>query len=167
MITKEIILSAISIILVLAGLRHSWCSRRYAPALALAALMLTIPLKSVDWNTVIFWGVAAGIAIGINVLLPGPVAKSTDGTPYMTGASITGAFVGLLLGSAGLIVGAMAGVVCGGIAYSRSPRGGNLEFPSRKFMNYLCAKGLPITITCCISALTILSIIFHFQTLLS
>lgn len=167
MLTKEIIISALSLALTFTALWQSWRSRRYAPAPAWGALILTVTIQAVSWDTVLFWGIAAAIAVGINTLLPKPVASSTEGTPYMTGASLAGAFVGLLLGSAGLIVGAIAGAACGGIAYSRSPRGSNLDFPSRKFMNYLCAKGLPIVITCCISALTILAIITRFQTLFS
>ncbi|MCX4289931.1 MAG: hypothetical protein OSJ46_10585 [Duncaniella sp.] len=97
----------------------------------------------------IFWGVAAAIVIALSYLLPPDITRSTRGNGYIVGATLAGALVGLVLSHAGMIVGAVLGAFCGALAYSRTPAGSALAFPSGKFLNYLCAKGLPAVITMC------------------
>lgn len=97
----------------------------------------------------IFWGVAAAIVIALSYLLPPGITRSTRGNGYIVGATLAGALVGLVLSHAGMIVGAVLGAFCGALAYSRTPAGTALAFPSGKFLNYLCAKGLPAVITMC------------------
>lgn len=102
-----------------------------------------------------FWGAAGLIAWGIGVLLPESVAKSRAGVGYISGAALAGALVGMLISHAGMIIGAALGAFCGAMAYSRTPEGRVLEFPSSKFLHYLCAKGLPAIVSICIMCVAV------------
>ena len=107
-------------------------------------------------NSLIFWGVAAAIVMVLEYLLPKNVVESRRGVGYMAGAALAGAFVGMAISHEWMVVGAVVGTILGGIAYSRTPAGMVMEFPSSKFLNYLCAKGLPAVITMCIIGTTVL-----------
>lgn len=123
-----------------------------APVAWVGLLMLVIgDVVDVSWGTMAFWGIAALIAWGINIMLPRSVASSPVGVGYITGAALAGTVVGMLIGNAGMIIGAVIGAFCGGMAFSRTPAGVNLKFPSRQFLNYLCAKGFPAIVTACIA----------------
>ncbi|MDE7410560.1 MAG: hypothetical protein K2M94_00795 [Paramuribaculum sp.] len=139
-----VILITLSNILALLTLVGTFASWRFAPATAWLSLLLlwgTIPT-----NTLLFWGITAVIALGINYLLPADVAKSRVGVSYIAGGALTAAIAGTLLSTWGTVIAAAIGAVLGSLAYSRTPSGNILEFPSKKFFNYLCAKGLPITV---------------------
>lgn len=99
--------------------------------------------------TTVFWAIASIIVLIIDRLLPAEIAKASRGNGYIAGATLAGTLVGLVLSHAGMIVGAVIGAFCGAMAYSRTPAGNILAFPSGKFLNYLCAKGLPAIITMC------------------
>lgn len=103
-----------------------------------------------------FWGAAALIVLGLSVLLPYPVVTSRKGVPYVVVAAIAGLAVGLLISPNMAVLGGVAGAFCGALAYSRTPAGRFLDFPSRKFVNYLCAKALPPVITLSILAVTLI-----------
>lgn len=114
-----------------------------------------------DNNTMIFWGVATLLVLGLQYLLPRAVAFSRVGVPFISGGAIVGAIVGLLFNTvAGIILGAVAGAFFGGVAFANSRTGREiLLFPSRKFFNYLAAKGFPAVITCSMAALCLSSLI--------
>lgn len=97
--------------------------------------------------TLIFWGVAAAIVVAINIMLPKEIASAKRGVTWMGVGAIAGMAVGLTMGHAAMIIGAAVGTLFAGVAYARTPKGSGLEFPSSKFFNYLCAKGLPIVVT--------------------
>ncbi len=124
---------------------------RWSVVTAWAGLLLTGIGSGVDIGVTIyiFWGVAAAIVMALSYLLPPDITRSTRGNGYIVGAALAGALVGLVLSHAGMIVGAVLGAFCGAMAYSRTPAGTTLAFPSGKFLNYLCAKGLPAVITMC------------------
>ena len=67
---------------------------------------------------------------------------------------------GLVISHAWMIIGGVAGAILGGIAYSKTPAGKALGFPSSKFLNYLCAKGLPAVIAVCMAGTALLWLIF-------
>ena len=48
---------------------------------------------------------------------------------------------------AAMIVGAVVGAVAGGIFFARTPKGAALHFPSKRFLQYLCAKGFPTVVS--------------------
>ncbi len=152
-----------AVLFCIAGITAAFLTKSWSTPiafLALPALYLTGE-TDITLSTIAFWGVAAAISWGIYQLLPAQVAKETAGTGYMTAAALAGTLVGLLVSQAGLIIGAVLGVFCGAMAFSRTPKGKPLEFPSRKFLNYLCAKGLPIVVTTSIAGI-VTSILYIF-----
>lgn len=95
----------------------------------------------------IFWGVAALIVTGLNILLPRQVVSSRVGVGYFAGGALTGLVLGLLIAAQWMVIGSAVGAILGAMAYSRTPAGSELGFPSRRFFNYLCAKALPIVVS--------------------
>lgn len=146
----------ITVILIAAAAATTFYSLLYGTALAFLALCTAglLPGVSLSLGTYIFWGVAMIVTIALCCVLPRPVATSRKGVPYIVGASLAGGFAGMALGSgAAIIIGAVAGAALGGIAYGRTPQGRSLGFPSTKFFNYLCAKGLPSAVSVSMTAL--------------
>lgn len=102
-----------------------------------------------------FWGAAAFIVLALSVLLPAPVVSSRRGVAYIVIATVAGLLLGLLISANVMVLGGVLGAVCGALAYSRTPAGKTLDFPSRRFVNYLAAKALPPVITLSIMAITL------------
>lgn len=110
-----------------------------------------------------FWGIATLIALGINYMLPFQVATSRTGMAYMTGGALAGTFVGLLATPvAGVICGSAAGALLGALAFSRMRAGKMLGFPSRRFFNYVLAKGLPLVVEMSASGLVGIALYQYF-----
>lgn len=103
----------------------------------------------------IFWGVAAALVLALGYMLPREVADSRRGVAYIVGATLAGTLVGMIVSGAGMIAGSVVGAFCGALAYSRTPGGRDIDFPSSQFFNYLAAKGLPAVITMCIIGIVI------------
>lgn len=105
-------------------------------------------------ETLAFWGVATLIALGITYMIPRKVAYSRVGVGFIGGGALAGAAVGMLSNKmAGVITGAAVGALAGGIAYARSAAGREImHFPSRRFFNYLGAKGLPVVVAVSMAA---------------
>lgn len=139
-----------TIIILVAAAALSFVNGTYAAVAAFFGLCCTglIPGETISMTSYIFWGTAMIIVVALGFILPQEVSRSRLGTPYICGASLAGMLVGLALSShAAIITGAFAGAALGGIAYARTPAGKVLEFPTSRFLNYLCAKGLPATVT--------------------
>lgn len=102
-----------------------------------------------------FWGAASLIVLAIGILLPVTVATSRRGVGYVTVATATGLFVGVLISPNAMVASGAVGAVCGAMAYSFTPAGKVLDFPSRNFVQYLCAKALPPLITLSVIAITV------------
>lgn len=156
--TLTIILAIVAIIAALGAVMAQFVCRRWAPALAFGGMVVaSIPgVSTIGWATLAFWGIAAAIAIGITILLPKAVADSRMGVAYIVGGVVCGAIVGAILGHAAMILGSVIGAFCGAVAFSRTPNGAAIRFPSKQFVNYVCAKGLPAIVTACIGAITII-----------
>lgn len=138
----SVFLAGISIVLAYAG---NW----WTLVTSLLALILGILSGCVDLDTssLIFWGVATAICIAITFLLPPHIRYARLGLTYFCTGALTGSVVGLVLNTqAGVIAASMTGVLLAGIAFSRVRAGKVLEFPSKQFFNYLCAKGLPLVV---------------------
>lgn len=159
--TPSIILISVAVISALASLVIAYIPRGWGALVAYCGLLCLsfVPGLNVRTDTLLFWGIAALIALGICSLLPDWVSKSRKGVGYIVTATIAGALVGMLI--SGLIIGAVTGAFCGALAFSRTPEGKTLKFPSSEFLNYLCAKGLPAIVTACIAG-RILSTLYHF-----
>lgn len=136
-----------------AGVVVAFVPKSWSAPLAWVGLLLLWSGEAVhtQWSTMLFWGCAALISWGIGVLLPRAVSSSKMGVGYIVGASLAGTLVGMLLSSAGMILGSVVGAFCGALAFSRTPAGTAMRFPSRQFFNYLCAKGLVAVVTMCIA----------------
>lgn len=155
--TPSIILISAAVISALASLVITYIPRGWGSLVAYCGLLCLsfVPGLTVTTEALVFWGIAALIALGICSLLPDWVSKSRKGVGYIVTATIAGTLVGMLISSAGLIIGAVTGAFCGALAFSRTPEGKALKFPSSEFLNYLCAKGLPAIVTACIAGLTL------------
>ncbi|NBH91588.1 hypothetical protein [Duncaniella muris] len=151
----------ITVILLLAGLGLVFASNRYGiiavyAGLCVAAVKASLPTVS----TLIFWGIATVIVVVLSFMLPKSISGSRRGLGYIAGAALAGAMTGLVISHAWMIIGGVAGAILGGIAYSKTPAGKALGFPSSKFLNYLCAKGLPAVIAVCMAGTALLWLIF-------
>lgn len=146
MITLAIILFAASI--VLAYMAMPWGAPVAYAAMVLMSCGSPYPLPTWD---IVFWAIATVLVLGA-AWLQRPVAgqggTERRGTAYVVTATMAGMLVGLLLKyEAAMIVGAVAGAFLGALAYSRTPAGHELQFPSARFMQYLTAKGLTAVVT--------------------
>lgn len=142
----------ICVLLLLVAAVLTFYSTTYGTAVAFLGLCTAglIPGIHLEVGTYLFWGTAMLIVIALNYILPHGVAASRLGIPYIFTAALAGMLVGLAISHAAMITGAVFAAVLGGVAYARTPKGQVLTFPSRKFWNYLCAKGLPAVISYCI-----------------
>lgn len=110
----------------------------------------------VDWQTLIFWGVATAMVIGLHMMLPPFVTRSRAGVPYISGGALAGTAVGMVMATtAAIICGAALGAFMGALAYWRTPKGRPMLFPSSKFFNYLAAKGLPAVVALSMTAIAL------------
>lgn len=148
-----ITLTITGVLLLAAAVVLAFVPKPWSAPLAWAGLLSLAISDTIESSSsiLIFWGIAALIAWGINIMLPRAVARSSMGVAYMTGAALAGTSVGMLLSGAGMIAGSVLGAFCGALAFSRTPAGNTLHFPSKQFVNYLCAKGLPAVVTTCIA----------------
>lgn len=146
-----IFLVTLGTLLIAAAVVLTFMSVRYSPAVAFSGLVAFgfSGIAPMGPDLFIFWGIAALIAVGVNFMLPREVACSRIGMGYVAAGALVGLVVGLLLNEAAMIIGAVLGAVAGGIAFSRTPAGRAVDFPSSRFLNYICAKGLPAVITLC------------------
>ena len=112
----------------------------------------------------VFWGVASAAAVALMLLLPRQVSKSTVGMAYLTAGGLVGMVVGLSLGTmASLILGSAAGCLLGAFVVGRLDTGRELDFPSRKFFNYVCAKGLPVVVLFSMLGLILSTLFYNWQ----
>lgn len=160
--TLLVILSVLSVAVALWAL---YTSRGWSAAAAFVGLFASSWLGGTPpLDTMLFWGIAAAIVWGIAAMLPQAFSRSRAGVAYISSAALAGALVGLLMSSAGLIIGAAAGAFLGALAYSRTPAGREvMAFPSGSFLQLLCAKGLPAVVTASLAAMTVLQIIHFYE----
>lgn len=145
-------IAIISLTLLAIGIAAVFLCRIWAPLLTIAGLSLLYfagPESDFSQNQYWFWAIAALIAAGINFMLPPAIASQRAGVSYIAGGALVGAAVGVLISSASMIVGSVLGAFFGSWAYSRTPAGRILDFPSRRYVNYICAKGLPAIVVMC------------------
>lgn len=133
--------------------------------IAYAGMWLSYLIGYTDYayGTFLFWGVAVLIVLAMTMLLPDDVRKTDKGVGYMSGGGLVGMVVGMALCTmTGIILGSASGVFLGILAYSRTPKGRFLDFPTMKAVNYLCAKGLPIVVTFSIVGLVLSQLILYY-----
>ncbi|MCM1076909.1 MAG: hypothetical protein NC411_06075 [Bacteroides sp.] len=149
--------AVVCIILLLAGIVLTFMSNKWAVVAAYVGMLgIGLTVANVTYTSLIFWGVATVIVLILQFLLPKGISSSRRGVGYIAGAALAGALAGLTVSHGWMIIGSVIGAALGGVAYSRTPAGKVMEFPSSKFLNYLCAKGLPAVVTMCIAGSVIL-----------
>lgn len=96
-------------------------------------------------------------------MLPQTLVKATQGMTHITVSSLAGMLLGMTFGYAPMIIGAFVGAVAGAVFFSRTPGGAGLKFPSSRFVQYFCAKGLPAVIVVCLFGIAIeVAVLQHF-----
>lgn len=140
--------------------------RPYVPGAVLAYVGLWL----LRWSGVIHpsaglltsWGIIVAVVVVIDLLLPPAVARATNGMAHMGVGGLVGLFVGMTgFSLAWAVTGAATGVVLGALAYTRTPGGRSLGFPSSRFFQYLCAKGLPAVVTLGLIGIALLLVVME------
>lgn len=148
--THTLWILVLSLIFAAASIVLSYMSKWTAVLAAYAALCAGClsGYASESAAQLVFWAVASLMVVGICYLLPQNVRDSRVGVGYMATGSMAGTFIGMLVNSlAGVVTATALGMFFGVLAFSRLADGERLDFPSRKFLNYMCAKGLPLVVT--------------------
>lgn len=153
------------ILLLAAGLILAFIPSRWSAPVAWAGLLLSVLSGHMMLSTgqIVFWACAAAMVTAIDFMLPPQVAGSRHGVMYIVTATLLGTLVGMIASGAAMIVGAAVGAFAGALAFSRTPRGHDLTFPSRRFVNYLAAKGMPAVVTMCIIGIAVALLISQYQ----
>lgn len=103
------------------------------------------------------WGIAVAIVVATDLLHPHSLSRATNGMGYIGSGALVGVMVGMTAFSfLWMVVGAAVGTLAGGYFYARTPAGKPLQFPSPRFFQYLCAKGLPAIVTASVLGITLL-----------
>lgn len=146
----------------LAAVVTLFLSWRWASVPAYAGLLLVYFL---GWylpvSELYYWGAAMAIVLGLNMMLPRDVVSSRMGLGYVITGGIAGMAVGWLISPWFYVLGVILGVFLGTLAFCFTPAGRHLGFPSRQYLQYLCAKGLPAAITLAIAAKALNSMFFE------
>ena len=110
-----------------------------------------------------YWGIMVMLVIITLSMLPQTLVKATQGMTHITVSSLAGMLLGMTFGYAPMIIGAFVGAVAGAVFFSRTPGGAGLKFPSSRFVQYFCAKGLPAVIVVCLFGIAIeVAVLQHF-----
>ncbi|MDE6395020.1 MAG: hypothetical protein K2K77_06735 [Duncaniella sp.] len=143
------LIAVISILLLVIGAGLTFYSATYGAVVAFLGLCAVglIPGVELGVPVFIFWAVAIAIVVTLGFILPKAVTASRLGVTYIVMGALAGMLVGLALSHAAMIIGSVIGALLGGVAFARTPAGKALTFPSPRFWNYLCAKGLPAVIS--------------------
>jgi len=106
--------------------------------------------------TLSYWGIMTVIVVTISSMLSPALVKATQGLLHITITSLAGMLLGLTAGYAPMIVGAVIGAVAGAVFFARTPKGAGLQFPSSRFLQYLCAKGFPTVISVSLTGIAVM-----------
>ncbi len=149
----------ITIILSVAALVAMFFPRIPAVLAAYAALVCAALAGAVyvDTTILIYWGIATVIIFGLRMLQPKALVLAKQGNAYVAIGALAGAVVGYALSpTAAAMIGCSAvGAVAGAFAYAMTPAGRVLNPASGRFVEYLCAKGLPAVVTASMCAIAI------------
>jgi hypothetical protein len=130
------------------------------PAFAGLALMhwsYTIDVKTM---TFIFWGIATLITVGLYYLLPkGEPDGHQSSNLYVGFTAMAGGMLGILLAPRIMVLGVILGAAMGQLAYSRTPAGNWMLFPSTQFWRYFAAKCLPAIVAISIVCIAVMGVV--------
>ena len=135
------------------------------PAFVALVLLQFTPFMAISLWEGGSWGVATGIVAALRRFQP---AGEPDGNKvsnlYVGLSSLAGSVLGLTLGKEFILLGAIVGGFMGVMAYSRTPLGKWIKFPTSTFIQYFCAKGLPAIVATAMVGKCIEALIFYYKT---
>ena len=150
--------AACLVVALLLVLRPRWVAA--VPAFAGLALMhwsYTIDVKTM---TFIFWGIATLITVGFYYLLPkGEPDGHQSSNLYVGFTAMAGGMLGILLAPRIMVLGVILGAAMGQLAYSRTPAGNWMLFPSTQFWRYFAAKCLPAIVAISIVCIAVMGVV--------
>ncbi len=150
--------AACLVVALLLVLRPRWVAA--VPAFAGLALMhwsYTIDVKTM---TFIFWGIATLITVGLFYLLPkGEPDGHQSSNLYVGFTAMAGGMLGILLAPRVMVLGVILGAAMGQLAYSRTPAGNWMLFPSTQFWRYFAAKCLPAIVAISIVCIAVMGVV--------
>lgn len=130
------------------------------PALAGLALLHWSYYIAVPGMTFVFWGVATLITVGLFYLSPsGEPDGHSSSNLYVGFTAMAGGMLGILLAPRILVLGVVLGALVGQFAYSRTPNGKWMLYPSTLFWRYFAAKCLPAIVAISIVSIAIMGFI--------
>ncbi len=110
--------------------------------------------------TLIFWGIAALITVGLFYLSPsGEPDGHSSSNLYVGLTAIAGGMLGILTAPRVMVLGVVLGAALGQLAYSRTPAGKWMLTPSMLFWRYFAAKCLPAIVAVSIVCIAIMGLV--------
>ena len=110
--------------------------------------------------TLIFWGIAALITVGLFYLSPsGEPDGHSSSNLYVGLTAMAGGMLGILTAPRVMVLGVVLGAALGQLAYSRTPAGKWMLSPSMLFWRYFAAKCLPAIVAVSIVCIAIMGLV--------
>lgn len=110
--------------------------------------------------TLIFWGIATLITVGLFYLSPsGEPDGHSSSNLYVGLTAMAGGMLGILLAPRVMVLGVVLGAAMGQLAYSRTPAGKWMLSPSMLFWRYFAAKCLPAIVAVSIVCIAIMGLV--------
>lgn len=117
---------------------------------------------AVPTMTFAFWGIATLITAALFYLSPsGEPDGHASSNLYVGFTAMAGGMLGILLAPRILVLGVVLGAAMGQLAYSRTPAGKWMLFPSTMFWRYFAAKCLPAIVAISIVCIAIMGIVIN------
>ena len=114
----------------------------------------------VKMATLIFWGIAALITVGLFYLSPsGEPDGHSSSNLYVGLTAMAGGMLGILTAPRVMVLGVVLGAALGQLAYSRTPAGKWMLSPSMLFWRYFAAKCLPAIVAVSIVCIAIMGLV--------
>jgi uncharacterized protein YqgC (DUF456 family) len=111
---------------------------------------------NVSTSAFIFWGIASVLVLLVDFLRNDDAASaSMTGNIYATVGAVGGMLLGMALGAAFMVLGVIVGALVGVFAFSKTPNGAGLKFPTSTFIHYFCAVGFPVIVTVAMAGLAV------------
>lgn len=129
------------------------------PAYAAMVLLHFAGMPYFESKILLFWAVATVIVLGLTMLQPRALTAARQGHAYVAGGCLAGVLLGYIVSpvASAIIIGGAAGAFLGTLAFMRTPKGPHFSVGSAEFVQYLCAKGLPVVVAMSMAALAVAS----------
>ena len=139
-------------------LRPKWVAA--VPAFVGLVLMHYSYYIDVKTATLIFWGIAALITVGLFYLSPsGEPDGHSSSNLYVGLTAMAGGMLGILTAPRVMVLGVVLGAALGQLAYSRTPAGKWMLTPSMLFWRYFAAKCLPAIVAVSIVCIAVMGLV--------